>query len=51
MKWQPSIADTKLQVDQIKRNIVATFNKPLFILKSNNFEKSKNHKISSKENR
>ena len=32
------IADTKLQVDQIKRKIEANFNKPLFIEKSNIFK-------------
>ena len=44
-------ADTKQQNDQIKRKIVANFNKPLFIQKTNIFKSQNNHEFSSKETR
>ena len=43
-------ADTKLQVDQIRRKIVAKFNKPLFFEKSN-ITTEDDHNFLSKETR
>ena len=41
-------ADTKLEVDQIKRKLVAKFNKPLFTQKLNIFKSQNDPYLSSK---
>ena len=41
------IAETKLQVDQVKKKMEPKFNKPLFVWKSNIFKSQNDHKFSS----
>ena len=50
MQKKAFVADTKLHVDEIKRKIVAKFNKPLFIKKSNIFKSQNNHNSSNNRN-
>ena len=45
------VANTKLQVDKNKRNIIAKFNKPLFNWKPNIFKSPNDHNLSRKETR
>ena len=49
MKKHSFFADTKLQVDQIKKKIEENFIKPIFILKSILFKSRNNHKFSNKK--
>ena len=44
-------ADTQLQYGQIKKKMVAKFNKSLFILKTTIFKSQNDHNLSSKETR
>ena len=46
-KKQSFIAEIKLQVDQIKSQMEANFNEPLFSYKSNIFIIQRDHKVSS----